>query len=323
MSFTLKKIIVPEYGTKFLFFTLALCLWGMIYFSEGYIYEFDFIPTEFLASNYLAANLLSMFFIGLNAFFIYLFTKNFNIIRTKTFIPVFVFVLIMTTWSNTHQSYYPHLTLSFVIIAFHNLFKSYKNRDESHRVFIGTILFSVSSLINPVLLFYFPFILLGLQFLKSLSLRTFFASLVGLLTPWIIYISILSFFNPEQLKQILSIPSGFHLLFTGIDKAEIIYNIILLILLLVGLLGLFDGIKKDTIQTRNFNYFLIMMLIATLPVIILFSESHAFVLPLVAFLSSIIVSHPISLKNSIIYNWYFVLLVLLNVIFVVYNFIQK
>lgn len=322
MSFTLKKIIVPEYGTKFLFFALALCMWGMIYFSEGYMYEPGFTPTEILANNYLMANLLSLVFIGLNAFFIYLFTKNFNIIRTKTFIPIFVFVLTMTTWSNTHQSYYPHLTLSLVIIALHNLFKSYKNRDESHRVFIGTLLLSISSLINPVLLFYFPFILLGLQFLKSLSLRTFFATLVGLLIPWIIYLSILWFYFPEQLKHILSLPSEINFLFIGIDLVEIIYNIILLILLLIGLYGLFDGIKKDTIQTRNFNYFLIMMLIVSLPVIILFSESQAFLLPLLAFLSSIIISHPISLKNSIIYNWYFVVFVLLNVIFVVYNFIQ-
>ncbi len=323
MTFSLKKIIVPEYGTKFLFYFLAFVLWVMIYFSEKSLYEKDFNSTELFSLNYITVNILNLAFTGINAFFLYLFLKNFTIIRTKSFIPIFTFLIVITTWSNTHQTYYPHLTLTLIVLAIHNLFKSYKDKNESHRVFIGSLFISVSSLINPVLLFLFPFVIFGIHILKSLSVRTFIASTIGFITPWILYISYLIYFNPDSLERLFLTKSEPKFLFYGIDLVEIIYNGINLLLLIIGIIGLIQGLSKDSIQTRNYIYFILMIIGVSTLIILFFASSQAYLLPLLAFLSAIIVGHPISLSNNTIWYWYFLIFMLTNITYVCYNFIVQ
>ncbi len=323
MTFSLKKIIIPSYGTKFSFYFLATFMWVLIFFSEKSLYQNDFPSNELFAFSYPVVNIFNLIITGINTLFLYLFLKSYTIIRTKTFLPLFIFLIIITTWSNTHQSYYPHLTLSLMILAIHNLFKAYKNRDESSRTFIGTIFLSVSSLINPTLIIFFPFVLLGLNILKCFSLKTFLASIMGYLAPWIIYVSILYYFFPAKINLLFESALGVRFIFSGIDLAEIIYNSINLILLIVGILGLVRGLNKDSIQTRNYIYFLLLMLSVTTLLIIVFASSQAYLLPLLAFLTAIIVSHPISLSNSPFYYWYFVSFMATNLLFVGYNFLNR
>ena len=156
--------------------------------------------------NTFTSNIISLSFTLLNAFLISQINTRFTIIRSRTFLPIIVFVLLMSSWNETHITNDSHIVLTLIIFALFFLFSTSRNRKASEYSFMGSLFISVSSiLINP-LVFLIPVCWIGLILFQSFSLRTLLASIFGAVTPWLLFLSSkLIFAETLNWRQVVSL----------------------------------------------------------------------------------------------------------------------
>ncbi len=277
---------------------------------------------NYFSNNLLLSNIVSLLVTALNAFLIGQLNNKYTIIRTRSFLPVLFFVLLMATWHETHTIVVSHLALSLVLLSFFAIFGVYRNRNASEQAFLSSFLIALAGIFIEPLLLYIPLIWIGLVLFHSMSFRNFLATLVGAITPWMLYLSVKYFYQPD-LSWLLSIGNSFQLGFPVLGRPlnELIYIAILLILTIIGFVGLSANINQDSMQTRgliNFNtWFLALSFIYSM----MFVRQFFVFLPFIGVGIALLLSHPLTLKKSNFYTYLFLIFIFVNIIFVVSNII--
>lgn len=160
---------------------------------------------------------------------------NHGLLPRNTFMPVIITVLLM--------SYAPQLLrLSpvlpanlLLVISMHLLLKS-GPRDKAYQdLFSAGILLSLAAFINVYHVFFIPLIWISLMLYRSYTLREWFISLLGILTP-VIYLAFYFFWNDQFMLQLLKYADffrHFRFLFAMGDLPFMIVLIILVITLFI------------------------------------------------------------------------------------------
>lgn len=266
----------------------------------------------------LASLLITLF----NAFLIVQINNRFTIIRTRSFIPVFIFLTVMSVVTNVHQLPGSHLALTFLLAALFVFFDMFRNRQASEQAFLGSLLVSTGSLfIIPVVLF-LPVCWIGFAQFKCFSIRTFLASIIGGLVPWILYFSIRFYLETDYQwisSLFLNFQIGFNLL--NMPLIELIYLVLMSVYMIMGLVGLFSNLHGDSLQSRAYLYFLVMMLVFSFLFSILFINQYLTFIPFVIMFFSFLLAHPFTLKPNGFYAILFNLLILTNITYLIFSLI--
>jgi len=276
----------------------------------------------FFSQNHLLSNLVSLLFTALNAFLIGQLNNKFTIIRTRSFLPVLFFVLLIATWHETHIIVVSHLALTLVLLSFFSIFRVYRNRNASEQAFLSCFLIALASIFVEPLMLYIPLIWLGLVFFHSMSLRNFLASIVGAITPWILYFAIRFYLQPDLL-WLYSLSQSFEFGIPILNRPlnEIIYIGILIVLSAIGFVGLSSNLNQDSMQTRgliNFNtWFLLLSFVYSM----VFVRQFFVFLPFIGVGLAILLAHPLTLKKSNFFGYIFLIFIIVNIVFVVSNLI--
>jgi len=330
MRISLKNFIVPSIPLA-VFLVVACCsLWG-VSFSAGHYSPIpisDNTFAEILQSIFkpdtVISKLISLAFTLLNAFLIAQINNRFTIIRIRTFLPVFIFLILMGSWSQTHTINGSQISLSLFIVSLFYFFNMSRNGKATEEAFMGTLIIAVSSLLIRQLIFLIPVCWIGFMIFQSFSLRTFLASLFGLLTPWIIYISINYYYyfgSTLNLKQFFDFHFDFSFQISTFTLPELIYSALISIVMIIALAGMFSITNRDAIHTRNKLNFLLLLLVVFSLMIIVFRNHYFMFLPFIAAIYAMLISHPLTLKQNIFYGILFVIFCILNIAFIISKFI--
>ncbi|MFA6582573.1 MAG: DUF6427 family protein, partial [Paludibacter sp.] len=249
--------------------------------------------------------------------------NRFTLIRSRTFLPIFIFVLLLGVWNETHLVNGSHLALTIFIIALFFTFNMFHNRNASEEAFMGSFLISVSSLfINP-LIFLIPVFWIGFIMLQSFSLRTLIASLLGTVTPWILTFSgQYLIYSKIDFASVFSIQMNLDFNLYTFTLVNSIYIASMAIILIICLAGMFSNYSRDAIHTRNKLNFIFLLLIAILILSIIFENQFSSFLPIIALLFSFLISHPFTLKQNNFFSIVFIIFCVLNISFVLIKFIN-
>lgn len=276
----------------------------------------------YFSDNLLLSNVVSLLITALNAFFIGQLNNKFTIIRTRTFLPILFFVLLMATWHETHTIVISHLSLSLVLLSLFAIFRVYRNRNASEQAFLSSFLIAVASIFIEPLVLYIPLIWIGLVLFYSLSFRNFLATLVGLLIPWILYLAVRYYYQPDM-TWLMSLTKSFELgiPILGRPLNELIYIVMLFVLSIIGFVGLLANMNQDSMQTRgliNFNsWFLALSFLFSM----IFVKQFFVFLPFVGVGLAILLAHPLTLKKSNFFTYLFLIFIGVNILFVISNLI--
>lgn len=313
---------------------LLMLLVALVWFSDLFIQhtvridsEDKFLMSEvngFFSENLLLANVVSLLFTALNAILIGQLNNKYTIIRTRSFLPVLFFVLLMASWHETHIIVHSHLALTLVLLSFFVIFGVYRNRLATEQAFLSSFLIALASVfIEPILLF-IPLIWVGLLLFHSMSFRNFLATVLGLLTPWILYLSIRLYFQPD-LDWIFHIRDSFEIGITVLDRPmnELIYMAVLFVVSIVGLVGVSSNLNQDSMQTRSLVVFITWLLVLSIVISVLFVRQFFVFLPFIGFGLSVLLAHPLTLKRANFYAVIFIVFIAINIIFVLSNLILK
>ncbi len=306
-----------------------LVLWCIVFFETIPVsMQTDFATIAdkiqlLFSNNLLLENAVCISIVLLNAFLLAQINNRFTLIRTRTFLPIFIFLLLIGSWNETHTNISSHAALTLFMLALFNFFSMNKNRNASEQAFIGSFFIGVASLlINPYLVL-IPVCWIGFVIFQSFSLRTFLASVFGVIVPWILFLSV------EFLFQIkINFPEIFLSNFSGSFSVSmlllpnIIYSVTCIIILIICTFGLYSNTQSDAIHTRNKLNFLLLLLISTFILAFVSQNQLSHFLPLLALIYAILVSHPFTLKQNNFYGILFIIFVVLNIAFVISKYVQ-
>ncbi|HEY5507814.1 MAG TPA: DUF6427 family protein [Paludibacter sp.] len=328
MKIKLKQLISPSIPLAVLLVVSCFLLWMSAYLGG----RFATVPPvksiavcylqSLLIPNTLLSNLLSLSFASLNAFLITQLNNKFTFIRTRTFLPIFIFLLLLGSWNETHIANGSHLALSLFILALFSIFGMYRNGRTVEQALMGSFLISLSSIIINPLIFLIPVCWIGFIILQSFSLRTFLASVFGAIIPWILYLSVVYYLHPtiqilDFAKQ--NVISGFDI--TTYALPNLIYASLLALIMIICLAGMFSSYSRDAIHTRSNLRFLVLILFAVTLLSIVFEQQSTSFLPFIALAFSFLAAHPFTLKQNNFFGILFFIFIALNIIFIISKYI--
>ncbi len=320
--FSLKPLIKPGITTFILMLVIYLGIWTV---NILLLPEFNQPDIAWRHNNWpqLIYLLMLMLLITLNSILIRRFVLHFSLIRTKSFLPVLIFLAFSVVWSGMRTDLFPHLFLTVFLVCIELFLGMYRNRSAVEAAFLGSLLISFTSLYHPLYLIVFPILWLGWSILKSLSLRSWLASLTGMAVPWIFYSAwswhqgVEITFSPEFSQ--LSSPA---ISSAGIPRSLIIYSSVLIFLTIACLFGLFSKLLDDSIQTRKNIYILAITLLFIFTFSTLYPPFSRLFFPLMAFLIAVLMAHPLTLRKSIIYPLIFLLFSAVNILYLIAQHLQ-
>ena len=329
MRVTLKKIITPSLSLSTLLIVASIALWLVVFSTTVVDSPVELgSPLSKAVENILPAGLLtsitSLLLTLLNAFLIAQLNNRFTIIRNRTFIPVFVFLMLMSVAGQTHQLPGAHFALTLMLIALFVFFNMFRDKQASEQAFLGSLLIATGSLfIEPILLF-LAVCWMGMIRFGSFSLRTFLASVFGGLVPWIFYFTIRYYFEPDLL-WINTLFTGFETGFTlfGRPVNELIYLTCMTLIIITGLVGLYSNLHGDSIQSRAKLNFLTIILIFSFAFSIVFVNCYAIFIPFTLMAYAVLIAHPLTLKPNGFYAILFIVLVIINLAYLASNLILR
>lgn len=328
MRITLKNLIIPSIPLAVFLVGTCFILWISAYFGARYSTDSTQVTSivESLQSvflpNSLLSNLVCMSLTMLNAFLIAQINNRFTIIRTRTFLPIFIFLLLTASWNQTHTLIGSHISLTLFIFALFNFFRMARDRKASEDAFMGSLLISISSLLINPLIFIIPMCWIGFMMFQSFSLRTFLASIFGTLAPWIIFVAgeamllgKIDVGNIFILKPVLEFNPA------TIPLQSAIYFGTLLAIFIICTVGMFSLSNNDAIHTRNKLNFMLLLIISLIMLAVIFRGQFSSFLPMIVMVFSLLVSHPLTLKQNNFYGIIFIIFGVINIAYIISKFI--
>ena len=250
------------------------------------------------------------------AFFVYRANYALMLIREKTLFP-FLFYIFLTS---TNPDFIPLRVTSVgvfcLILALYQLFISYHDPEARDRLFNTTLFISVGSLLWMPLLWFVPLFWLGMYNFKSFSIRSFSASLLGIIT---IYWFILGWCVWQEDLSALTIPFSylFKIQFTIKSNIDITFWLQILLIVVMTVIASINIIMheyEDNQRTRQFLSFLIIMFIWSFGIFFLYGQSIEEFQAMACVPSSILIAHFFTVIQGKYLYWFFHLFIIASIL---------
>lgn len=318
---TIKKMINPGTGLIVLLTILYLGLW---------VLNYTFLPDyrQYVAASIRLIDPKPLELVGIillitivNIVLITQINSRFSIIRTKTFVPAFLYALLIASWKETHFLIISHLAGTVFLVSLLIFLSMYRDKTSVQQSFTGTLLLSVSGIFFPPYLFLILLSWLGFFILKCNSPRVFIASIIGALIPWIYYFAY-SYISGSEISVFQSFNIDFQpgLLLMGRPVHEHVYLTFTLLIMIISVIGTYKNLFNDSLQTRKNINFIVLFLLFLVLLIFTFPKQALAFLPLIAIGYSFLFGHPLSLKTTKFYSILFYIFLLVNIVYMAYNF---
>lgn len=326
MKISIKSIVEPQLFFALFLLTLVFSLWlvaylvGFDYAVEDNVSVFKNFFKEFGVNNFIFTLFVSFLLTIVNTILIQQINNAYFIIRTRTFLPILIFNILVAVGFRTHGLITAHIALTLSLLAVFFVFGMYRNKNAAEYAFLGSLFLALASFFVKPLLFLILIFWIGFFQLKSFSLRTFLASIIGLLLPWIFYFIFSLYFSSDYI-WLTELFAGFEFSFRLFQQPlnEIIYLATMLAILLISLAGLYSNLQSDSIQTRANIMFLSMLSFGIFVLFMLFNQYSILLAPLFAFVMALLLSHPFSLRHNNFYGVLFIIFIFVNVVFALSN----
>jgi len=289
---------------------IAILLW---FRSFMYSAIFPYYPGEdtmilyqpinyLLGKSPLANNIIALIFIILLAFLISKLNVQYTLIRTRTFLPSSLFVLITSGIPDLHTMHPVYPAALFLILTVDRIFNSYDKEIIHSNAFDSGIFLAIGSLFYLNLVFFFPFLWIGFILLKlKVNWREYILTTLGFVFPWLAALTYYSISGRmDELRQTLDTNFTYHQIFLRENLLIQIYIGFLVLLTILGSIFLLIQYEEKKISTRKyFKAFFWIFLISCILIIASPSVSQEIIIILTIPLTYLISNYLIFMKRQI------------------------
>ncbi len=185
-----------SFSVLFLIFLIGIFLWIKTFISSSdaifctHAYQMPFFAaiTQWLKQTGLVrvTAVISCILLVLQAVVINYLNQKYRIVYNSN-LHVLLFLLLVN-YSPQIQCFHPLLIANFFLLfCIHYIFSTAKHELNYSIYFKSALVLSIGSLFYFPLLFFAPFVFIGISIFSTLYLRSFFIILLGLITPYFFY----------------------------------------------------------------------------------------------------------------------------------------
>lgn len=227
-------------------------------------------------------------------------SSEFRLIRVRSFFPFFLFCLLGGTFLPVLPLNGAALSSLLLILSCYRLFRALDHGYESRAVFDASVLLAMASVLQSRLIWLMPAIWLVMGVLQVFNLRSFLASILGMLSVfWII--GGISFLMGDYAFMLAYVKDlvGFQLFnIAEISSSEITYIAFLAVLMISAIISFWPKQHLDKLKTRNYLNSVLLLWFALLILWFFSSNDESYMLPLMS-LSTLVIAHFFSLVDSL------------------------
>ncbi len=236
----------------------------------------------------------------------------YTIIRSRTMLPAIFYLLIIGAYPLLYTEWKGSLAAAGTLICLVFLFESYQKPDsQKNALNIGLVL-SLCSLVCPPLLCLLPLFWYGFYRFQSLNFKTFFASILGVMTVslfafiWYVYI--------EKIESFVSVFSDYRYLF-GLHSFSlsiqdiVVYSFVSILFFMSGINIFLSGLSEK-IRTGTYLKFLYLMSVCLAILLVFQSEIKASWILLVYIPVTFMISHFFTISTRKITSWTLIVFIL-------------
>lgn len=236
------------------------------------------------------------------------------LIREKTMLPFLFYVLFISTNPDFFPLKSTSLGVFCLILAIYELFTSYHDPEARSKAYNAALLIGIGSLLWIHLLWFIPLFWVGMYNFRSLTPRTFAASVLGAGT---VYWFLLGWCVWQQDFSMFTVP--FSVLFKirflsteGIVLLDWISIIAIALLTVVASVNIITHDYDDTLRSRQFLSFLIIMSIWAFCLYFLYEQASEEFLETACVPTSILIAHFFTVsRGKIVYGSFYATIILL------------
>ena len=234
----------------------------------------------------------------------------FKLLRLNNWVVTTIFMLLTTCCGFTYGSLEAGISSATIALVTFMLFLTYKSPNDVGHTYFAYLAIGATSLFFIPILYITPLLwLLSLYQLQSLNWRTWFASILGLLTP---YWFVLPWFLYQRIQDDMSIQFPLFSLDelpTNGDATlmpmQIVVFAVIALPTIIGALNFWQQSYNESIQTRLFFNFLQWQGLAIALIIILQPQYYNTLIRMMIFCASPFIAHFFALTRSKIVNYIF------------------
>ena len=323
----IEKLITPNIFTIFLLFFCYAGVWAFTFFTGGKVVDEieHFSPAaqflqSFFGQDELIPSLLSFFICILNIFLLIALNNRFTLIRTRTILPVIVFLMLICGSQYPQTLFLNHFALTLFIVSLFFFFNTYRDPKAVEQAYMGSFLIACTSIIVPHYMLMIIACWITFFDYKAFSARTFLASVFGLLTPLILYFSCLFLVNGTvDFQQYLTYFLPYETIFNkGNLPLGTVYQVIMFLFFVPCAITVYLHFNKDVIHTRKNLNFCFFILLFSIVLRAFYVNSYISLMPLTMLGYAVFLSHTFTLIQTKFWQIVFVLFCLINILFIFY-----
>lgn len=250
---------------------------------------------------------------GLCSYLLVEFNNSNALLRIRSRLTTSTFLFGMGCFPFFHENAQVLWTTFFILGCYYFLFRSYQDSHHSAHIFHAFLSLGIAGLIHPILFCLIPFIYWSMAaYLRSLSVKTFCASLLGLITPFWFYAAYLIYLQDYSrlwlpLQELTPFTSPSLDTYLSFDMTRIAAFLLITLLGLIGTLHTIKTSYNDKIRTRMLFYTLILLETVLFLLLLLQPEYFDLFLSLLVLTSAPVIAHFFALTSYKITNLLFII----------------
>ena len=229
------------------------------------------------------------------------------LIREKTLLPFLFYVLFISTNPDFLPLKSTSLGVFCLILAIYQLFTSYHDPHAKSNAYNTTLLIGIGSLLWVHILWFIPIFWIGMYNFRTLNIRTFLASLLGVGTVyWFLFAWCVWFrdFTPFTIPFAGLFKIRF-LMATGIGLLDWIGIAAVALLTAVSAINIITHEYEDVLRTRQFLSFLIVLSVWAFALYFIYEQASEEFLETACVPASILIAHFFTVMRGRIIFWTF------------------
>lgn len=283
-------------------------------------YPFWQMLLEWVPGN-VSGNIFCFLCYGVIAYLLIEFNNAYSIIRMRTSLQTSVYLLMILAFPFLHRLNIGCLVSLCTIISLYLLFRCYQKQQPVGYFFHSMLFMGIASLLFPKILLLVPVFLIGIYNFKALTMRTFFAGMMGLTLPyWFLFGH--AFYHGKMdlfyipFKELVCFQPLFSL---NLGISFYISAGFTFFLLLVSSIHYWITSYEDKIRIRAYLNFLIIFSFSTIIFGVLQVQYVEILLQVLLPVVALLMGHLFALSHTKVSNLFFIFSILLLVIIMCYN----
>lgn len=266
-------------------------------------------------------DMVSLLACALTAYLLIETNTTFSLIRTRSTLHVSFYMLLTTVCLFPPPFRIAAFVPFLFLTAIFQLFRSYESAHPEESVFHAFLFIGLGSLLFPQLIYFTPLLYMGMINFRSLSLKSFFASLIGLSVPyWFCFGYAFCYDKMEFFRELLQEIVHFQpISYQALGPSEILSFGMITLISLVSSIHYLQTSYLDKVRTRLFLFFLISIEVWIYILGILQPQHFNTLLQMQIIAGSILTGHLFSLTHNRFTGIFFIITFVILIILTTYN----